>query len=190
MWIERTVLRVRQLIREGRAKSARETDWHIALGLANEVGYLHEGTINFVDNQLNPRTGTLRVRGVFPNKDEALSPGFFGRVRVPMGFPHRALLVCDRAIDTDQGQKIVYVVNKDNKVLSRAVQLGALHDGLRAIEEGLKQSDRVLVSGLQQVRPGALVEPTLVDMPVSEVQAPVLAVRDQTTTANAGKALP
>ena len=187
---ERTVLRVRQLIREGRAKSARETDWHIALGLANEVGYLHEGTINFVDNQLNPRTGTLRVRGVFPNKDEALSPGFFGRVRVPMGFPHRALLVCDRAIDTDQGQKIVYVVNKDNKVLSRAVQFRALHDGLRAIEEGLKQSDRVLVSGLQQVRPGALVEPTLVDMPVSEVRAPVLAVRDQTTTANAGKALP
>jgi RND family efflux transporter MFP subunit len=162
---ERTVLRVRQLIREGRAKSARETEWHIALALALERGYPHEGTINFVDNQLNPRTGTLRIRGVFPNKDEAISPGFFGRVRVPIGFPHRSLQVSDRSIDTDQGQKIVYVVNKDNKVLSRPVQLGALHDGLRVIEEGLKQSDRVLVSGLQQVRPGDLVEPTLVDMP-------------------------
>ena len=82
---ERTVLRVRQLIREGKAKSARETEWPVSLGLANEEGFPHQGTINFVDNQVNPKTGTLRVRGVFPNKDEALSPGFFARVRVPIG---------------------------------------------------------------------------------------------------------
>src|SRR5206468_2343833 len=105
---ERTVLRVRQLIREGKAKSARETEWPVTLGLATEEGFPHQGTINFVDNQVNPKTGTLRVRGVFPNKDEALSPGFFARVRVPIGRPHQALLVSDRALDNDQGQKILY----------------------------------------------------------------------------------
>ncbi len=137
----------------------------MALGLATEEGFPHQGTINFVDNQVNPKTGTLRVRGVFPNKDEALSPGFFARVRVPIGPPHKALLVSDRALDTDQGQKILYVVNDKNEVVSRPVRLGALHDGLRAIEDGLKPGERVIVNGLQLVRPGITVEPKLVDMP-------------------------
>jgi RND family efflux transporter MFP subunit len=163
---ERTVLRVRQLIREGKARSARETEWPVSLGLATEEGFPHRGTINFVDNQVNPKTGTLRVRGVFPNKDEALSPGFFARVRVPIGQPHRALLVTDRAIDNDQGQKVLYVVNEKNEVVSRPVRLGALHDGLREIEGGLKPGERVVVNGLQQVRPGLTVEPKLVDNPV------------------------
>ncbi len=121
---ERTVLRVRQLIREGKASSAREAEWPVSLGLAIEEGFPHRGTINFEDNQVNPKTGTLRVRGVFPNKDEALSPGFFARVRVPIGRAHRALLVTDRAIDTDQGQKVLYVVNEKNEVVSRPVRLG------------------------------------------------------------------
>ena len=167
---ERTVLRVRQLIREGKARSAREAEWPVSLGLANEEGFPHQGTINFEDNQVNPKTGTLRVRGVFPNKDEALSPGFFARVRVPIGQAHRALLVTDRAIDTDQGQKVLYVVNKKNEVVSRPVRLGALHDGLREITEGLKPGERVIVNGLQQVRPGVTVEPKLVDMPTSRVR--------------------
>jgi RND family efflux transporter MFP subunit len=164
---EHAVLRVRKLIREGKAKSARESEWPVAMGLANETGFSHTGTINFVDNQINAKTGTLRVRGVFPNKDEVLTPGLFARVRVPVGFPHAALLISDRAIDTDQGQRIVYVVNGENKVVSRPVRLGALHDGLRVIEEGLKPGERVIVTGLQQVRPGATVEPKLVEMPVS-----------------------
>ena len=163
---ERTVLRVRQLIREGKARSARETEWPVSLGLATEEGFPHRGTINFVDNQVNPKTGTLRVRGVFPNKDEALSPGFFARVRVPIGQAHRALLVTDRAIDNDQGQKVLYVVNEKNEVVSRPVRLGALHDGLREIAGGLKPGERVVVNGLQQVRPGLAVEPKLVDHPV------------------------
>src|SRR5438105_2430018 len=157
---EYTVLRVRKLIREGKAKSARETELRVFLGLANEDGYPHRGTVNFVDNQVNPKTGTLRLRGVFPNKDDALSPGYFARVRVPIGFPHRALLVSDRALDTDQGQKIVYVVDKENKVVTRPVRLGALHDGLREVTEGLKPGERVIVNGLQQVRLGVTVEPT------------------------------
>src|SRR5947209_13429748 len=135
---EYTVLRVRQLIREGKARSARDAEIHVSLGLANEDGFPHKGVVNFVDNQVNPKTGTLRLRGVFPNKDEALAPGYFARVRLPIGFLHRALLVSDRAIDTDQGQKILYVVNEKNEVISRPVRLGALHDGLRAITDGLK----------------------------------------------------
>jgi len=164
---ERTVLRVRQLIREGKAKSARETEWPVSLGLSADEGYSHQGTINFVDNQVNPRTGTLRVRGVFPNGGEAISPGFFARVRVPVGFPRKALLVTDRAIDNDQGQKILYVVNDNNEVASRPIRVGALHDGLRAIEDGLRPGERIIVTGLQQVRPGVTVEPKLVDMPVA-----------------------
>jgi len=164
---ERTVLRIRQLIREGKAKSASETVWPVSLGLATEKGFPHQGTINFVDNQVNPKTGTLRVRGVFPNKDESLSPGFFARVRVPIGPPHQALLVSDRALDNDQGQKILYVVNDKKVVVSRAVRVGAVHDGLREIEDGLKPGERVIVNGLQLVRPGLIVEPKLTDMPVS-----------------------
>lgn len=108
------------------------------------------------------------MRGVFPNKDEALSPGFFARVRVPIGFPHKALLVAERALDTDQGQKVVYVVDKDNRVASHPVRLGALHDGRREITDGLNPGERVIVNGLQLVRPGMTVESKLVDMPTSK----------------------
>jgi RND family efflux transporter MFP subunit len=162
---ERTVQRVSQLVREGKVKWARKTEWPVALGLATEEGFPHQGTVNFLDNQVNPKTGTLRTRGVFPNKDEALSPGFFARVRVPIGPPHQALLVSDRALDTDQGQKILYVVNDKNEVVSRPIRVGALHDGLREITDGLKPGERVIVNGLQQVRPGTTAEPNLVDMP-------------------------
>jgi RND family efflux transporter MFP subunit len=172
---ERTVLRVRQLIREGKSKSARETKWPVSLALATEEGFPHQGTINFEDNQVNPKTGTLRVRGVFPNKDEALTPGFFTRVRVPIGQAHRALLVTNRAIDSDQGQKVLYVVSERNEVASRPVRLGALHHGLREIIDGLKPGERVIVNGLQQVRPGVTVEPKLVEMrngnPKSEINS-------------------
>lgn len=166
---ERTVLRVRQLIREGKVQSARDVTWPVSVGLANEEGYPHQGVINFVDNQVNPRVGTLRVRAVLDNKDEALSPGYFVRVRVPIGHPHKAFLISDRAIDTDQGQKIVYVVNAENKVAIRAIRLGGTHEGWRAVEEGLTAADRVIVTGIQQIRPGALVDPKVVDMPHSPI---------------------
>jgi RND family efflux transporter MFP subunit len=179
---ERTVLHVRQLIREGKARSA-GAEWPVAIGLANQEGFPHRGTIDFEDNQVNPKTGTLRVRGVFPNKDEALSPGFFARVRVPIGRAHRALLVTDRALDTDQGQKVLYVVNDKNEVVSRPVRLGALHDGLREIAEGLRPGETVIVNGLQQVRPGVTVQPRLVDMPTSRA-------RDRTGTTRIASARP
>jgi RND family efflux transporter MFP subunit len=163
---EHTALRVRQLVREGKSDSPREGGFPVSLGLANEEGYPHQGTINFVDNQVNPKTGTIRARGVFPNKEQVLLPGLFARVRTPVGRPHKGLLVSERALDTDQGQKILYVVNDKNEVVSRPVQLGALHDGLREITDGLKPGERVIVNGLQQVRPGVKVEPKVVNMPL------------------------
>src|SRR5215831_10112667 len=162
---EHTALRVRQLVREGKSDSPRDGGYPVSLGLANQEGHPHQGTINFVDNQVNPKTGTIRARGVFPNKGEPLLPGFFARVRVPIGRPHQALLVSDRALDTDQGQKILYVLNEKNDVANRPVRLGALHNGLREIADGLKQGERVIVDGMQNVRPGVTVEPNLVDMP-------------------------
>lgn len=165
---ERTVQYVRKLIREGKAKSARDIDLPVMLGLASEEGFPHRGVVNFVDNQVNPKTGTLRLRGVFANDKEELSPGYFARVRVPIGFPHPTLLISDRAIDTDQGQKIVYLVDDDNKIVTRPVTLGARHDGLRAIEQGLQRGDRIVVVGLQQIRPGMVVEAKLIEMPVSK----------------------
>jgi RND family efflux transporter MFP subunit len=164
---EHTVLRVRQLVREGKADSPRDGGVPVRLGLANEEGFLHEGTINFVDNQVSPKTGTMRLRGVFPNQDQVLAPGLFVRVRAPIGRAHKALLVSERALDSDQGQKILYVVSDKDEVVARPVHLGALHDGLREITDGLTPGDRVIVSGLQQVRPGVKVEPKLVDMPLS-----------------------
>ena len=155
---------MRRLIREGKAQSARDIELPVLLGLSNEDGFPHRGTINFVDNQINPRTGTLRLRGVFANEDEFLSPGYFVRVRLPIGNPREALLVNERALDSNQGQRVVYVVNEQNEVVSRDVELGARHDGLRVIEQGLSAQDRVVVNGLQHVQPGAAVETKLVDM--------------------------
>jgi RND family efflux transporter MFP subunit len=164
---EYTALRVRQLIREGKSPSVRDGGFPLSLGLANEQSHPHQGTINFVDNQVNPKTGTIRLRGVFPNKDQVLLPGFFARVRVPIGRPHKALLVNERALDTDQGQKILYIVDEKNEVVTRPVKLGVLQNGLREIAEGLKARDRVVVNGLQQVRPGTTVETKVVDMPAA-----------------------
>ena len=169
---EQTVLRVRQAMRQDHARSPDEMAWLVSLGLTTEGGFPHQGTINFVDNQVNEKTGTLRLRGVFPNKDEVLSPGYFARVRVPLGPPHPTLLVSDRALDNDQGQRVLYVVNDKNEVLSHPVRVGALHDGLRAIEEGLKPGERVIVNGLQHVRPGLTVEPKLVPMPIPAIWNP------------------
>ena len=162
-----TFLHVNRLIREGKIKSAPDVLPPLMLGLVNEDGFPHVGQIDFVDNQVDPGTGTMKTRGVFPNKDRVLTPGLFARIRVPVGEPHRATLVADRAVDTDQGQKVCYVVSQGNVVDKRTVRLGGLHDGLRKIESGIKPGELVIVDGIQRVRGGIAVEPKVADMPVS-----------------------
>src|SRR4029077_5053428 len=135
-------LKVRGLVSEGKLPSPEEgAVVPILAALADEEGFPHKGFINFSDNRVNPKTGTLRVRGVIENpvvkgqRFRQLSPGLFARVRLPLGEPRRALLANERAIDTDQGQKILYLVDDKKAVDSRAVRLGAMHDGLRVIED-------------------------------------------------------
>ncbi len=140
----------------------------VHLGLTNEKGYPHPGKLDFVDNQVDAGTGTLRTCGVFANKDRLLTPGLFVRVRVPLGSSHAGLLVADRAIDTDQGQKVLYVVNRENIVEKRVVKLGSLHDGLREIASGLKTKEQVIIEGIQRVRAGVKVTPAVMEMPVGK----------------------
>jgi RND family efflux transporter MFP subunit len=169
---ERTVLQVQRMIREGKSDSARDTEKPLYLGLANEEGFPHRGVIDFIDNQLDAATGTIRLRGSFSNKDGRLTSGLFVRVRVEIGRPHTGLLVTERAVMTDQGQKFLYVLAtaKDDpkKVIvdRRDVTAGGLFDGLRVIEAGLRADDQVVVNGLQRVRPGMPVTPELRDMPL------------------------
>ena len=106
----------------------------------------------------------VRLRGLFANKDLSLAPGLFVRIRLPMGAAYEATLVAEKALGTDQGQKFVYVVDKDNMVAYRRVQVGRLHHGLRAISEGLAEGDNVIVSGLQRAKPGHAVTPDMVPM--------------------------
>jgi RND family efflux transporter MFP subunit len=152
---------IKQLVPCGKYKTAPETLPPVLLGMAAEAGFPHAGVMDFVDNQVDSGTGTLKMRGVFANKDGALTSGMFVRVRVPLGKVHQAVLITDRAVDTDQGQKVVYVVNADNTVEKRDVRLGRLHDGLREIESGVKLGDRVIVDGIQRVRGGVKVEPKM-----------------------------
>jgi RND family efflux transporter MFP subunit len=165
---ERTVLRIQAMIREGKFKSAREAKVRVDLGTQLEQGHPHQGFINFVDNRIDPSTGTLRVRGEFPNADAALSPGLFVRIRLPLGEAQESLVVTESAIGTDQGIRFVYVVDDENKVTQRTVTVGALRDGLRVIESGLQPGERVIVRGLQRVREGVRVESTEVEMPGME----------------------
>jgi multidrug efflux system membrane fusion protein len=168
---EPTLLRIRHAVNSGAIKLTADKKFPVLMGLQGEEGFPHHGTIDFVNNQVNSATGSIAVRGVFENpKPEGgtrlLSPGMFVRVRLPIGEPHSALLVIDRAIASDQGLKFVYVVDKDHKVQYRRVTIGALQqDGLREIAKGLKENDWVLVGGLQQVRPQLEIQSEERDMP-------------------------
>lgn len=171
------VLRLRRLIQEGKVKAS-ETEMPVAIGLEDEdTGvFPHEGTVNFVDNQVDPNMGTLCYRGVFPNPKGMLSPGLNVHVRVPVGDPHPAILIAERALVQDQGRAFVYVVNEKNEVAYRLVKPGPSQDGLLVIEEGLNKGERVVLSGLQRIRPGVTVEPKLAEAsPPSSTPAPVAA---------------
>jgi RND family efflux transporter MFP subunit len=130
----------------------------VLMRLANQEDFSTVGRINFLDNRLNATTGTIRMRGVFDNPRGYLKSGLFVRIRLPIGNPYSTLLIPDEAIQSDQGRKYVFVVNNQNTVEYRPVQIGQAIHGLRAIKEGLSQNERVVVGGVQRVRPGTVVE--------------------------------
>ena len=189
---EPTVLRIADLIRQGKFGPAEEevAKIPVRLQLANEKGFPHEATLDFVNNQLDKATATLLVRAVVPNPKPAngprvFYPNMFARVRVPTSPPGQALLVNAGAVGTDQDLKYLYVVDEDNKVVRRAVKLGSLQDGLWVVAEGLKPGEHVIVNGLQRVQPGATVNPRLVPMPMpTQGSLPPLALKTPAPTPN------
>lgn len=138
--------------------SLRELDIPCYVQLANETDYPHEGKLDFASAEVNRTTGTARLRGVFENKDRSLVSGLFVRLRIPISKPYQALLIPERALATDQNIRFVYVVGEDGKAERRNVELGEQRGELRIIKSGLAMGDRVIVKGLQRVRPGQQVE--------------------------------
>lgn len=136
----------------------------VTMALANESGFPHAGRIDFVDNELRPGSGTIRLRAVFDNNDAHFTPGLFVRLQLRDGDARPRALIDDRAVATDLGNKFVYVLDKDKKVEYRRVVTGPLVDGLRVVDDGLTAKDVVVVNGLQHVRPGVEVAPTTVAM--------------------------
>ncbi|TDI47849.1 MAG: efflux RND transporter periplasmic adaptor subunit [Acidobacteria bacterium] len=158
---ERIVLEL--LSHRGRTVSERirspEEEVQAFLGLANEDGWPHTGRLDYVDNTVDANTGTIQIRGVFPNTDGLLFPGLFARIRVPTELQKGALLVIERAIGTDLGGKYLLIVGEGNMVELRHVELGRLEDGMRVIVSGLEAGERYIINGLQRARPGLPVSP-------------------------------
>jgi RND family efflux transporter MFP subunit len=163
---DQTMLSFKKLVREGKLKSYEAAKLKVLLGLPDEDGYPHEGVIDFVDNKVTPGTGTISVRGKFPNKDRAIAAGLFVRIRVPIGEPHKAILVSETALGSDQGQKYLLIVNTKNVVERRNVKVGSLSNGLREILDGITLTDRVITDGILRVRPGIQVQPRPGPMPL------------------------
>jgi multidrug efflux system membrane fusion protein len=157
---EADYVRYRRLDAEGKRGSSRDTPNPVRVRLADETAWAHAGVMNFVDNEINPHTGTIRGRAVFDNKDGFLTPGTFGRLRL-YGGAIDALLIPDAAIVSDQANKVVLVVGADNKVLARPVTLGGMARGLRVVASGISPADRIVITGLANpfVRPGVTVAP-------------------------------
>jgi RND family efflux transporter MFP subunit len=153
--------------------SSQKAEIPVFLGLATEPGYPHEGTLDFSESRVDSGTGTLQLRGIFPNpgKSPVLVPGLFARIRMPIEKQENALLVTERAIGADQGGRYLLTVNRENVVEKRPIRIGQLVDGLRVINEGLRAEEWVIVNGLQRARPGAKVAPEQTDMASLTVSA-------------------
>ena len=157
---EADYLRYSRLAASAGGLSSREAATPVQINLADETDWPHRGVMNFVDNRLNSRSGTIRGRAVFSNEDMFLTPGTFGRARV-FGGDIDALMIPDQAVSSDQASKVVMTVGPDNKIVPKPVILGPMAEGLRVITSGLSASDQVVISGIANpfVRPGAVVDP-------------------------------
>jgi membrane fusion protein, multidrug efflux system len=142
-----------RLAAAGTRPSSRDAPNPVAVRLADETEFTHVGRMDFVDNAINPKTGTIRARAIFDNKDGFLTPGFFGRVRL-FGGTHDGLLIPYGAVASDQASKIVFTVADDGTVGTKRVELGPIIDGLRVVRSGLAPTDRLVIDGLPRARPG------------------------------------
>jgi multidrug efflux system membrane fusion protein len=162
---ERSYLRYNEMSRNGTRASSRDARNPVRVGLADDVGFPYEGEMDFMDNQVNPDTGTIRARALLPNPDRVFTPGLFARVQLAGSDTFRAMLIDDKAVLTDQDRKYVYIVAGDGSAQRRDVRLGRMADGLRVVEEGLEPQDRVIVHGVQKVfMPGMPVNAQMIAM--------------------------
>lgn len=159
---EQTFLRYSELARKGERAGTKNP---VRVGLATDTGHPHTGTVDFIDNQVDPRTGTIRARAVLDNKARVFTPGLFARVQLEGSGQFKAMLIDDKAVMTDQDRKYVYVVGPKNAAMRKDVVLGPVVDGLRVVESGLGPQDRVIVHGVQKVFfPGMPVAPKQIAM--------------------------
>jgi RND family efflux transporter MFP subunit len=158
---EQDVLRIRENIARRGLTPEDLRKVPIEVGLQTETGYPHEGTLDYYSPTVNQSTGTLTARAILQNPDQVLLPGYFARVRIPLGQPQNGLLVPDTALGSDQGGRYLLVVNKDSTVEQRKVEIGQLVDGMRVIQSGVTPDDRVVLSGLLRAIPGQTVDPQM-----------------------------
>lgn len=164
---ESDLLRFRQQVKEGKRVDYHKDTIRLDLALGDEEGFPHEGRLDYADPGVDPGTGTVMARGIFPNDDHRIVPGLFVRVRVALEEHDKALLVPELALGADQGGSFLLVVGGDNVVEQRPVKLGAAVEAMRVIESGLKPDDLVIVNGLQRARPGQKVDPKRVAPPAA-----------------------
>jgi RND family efflux transporter MFP subunit len=176
---ERTLLQVSRQLQTGELKNVQETAYPFSVGLADEPSFPRKGSVNFMDNKVDPGTGTLRLRGTTANSDGMLTPGLFVRCHLPLGAPRHVIQVSEQALGSDQGQKFVYLVDEKNEIVYRPIKVGRLYEGLRVVESGLSTTDKVVVIGLQRVQPGTKVNPKLAEMPVRPHATNVIATPDK-----------
>ena len=160
---------VLEYLRWKREHGSTDADPTVHLKLEDEKDYLHEGVLDYLENQIDPATGTAMIRGVFPNPDGVLYPGLFVLIRIPKESMPDTVLVEEQAIGTNLKGKYVYVVDKDNMARQRSIELGALIDGMRVVREGLSADESYIISGLQRARPGLPVTP----QPAKPAETPV-----------------
>lgn len=178
---ERVFLKYNELARQG----ARSEESPVYLGLSNEDGHPYLGHMDFMDNQVDPRTGTIRGRAVFDNRDGRFTPGLYARLKLVGSGTYDAVLIKDVAVGTDLGKKFVLVLDAEGKVKYRAIDLGPKLHGLRIVRNGLGEGDRIVVNGLQRVRPGMAVEAK--DVPMADEET-IAALREERRAVEAAEA--
>ena len=166
---EQSYLKYARLAETGKRADTRDsTSNPVYMALANDSNYQHVGRVDFVDNRIDAQTGTIRVRASFPNDDNDLLPGLFARIRLVGSDSYEGILIDEKAVGTDLNNKFVLVVNSNNELEYRAIELGEKVNGLRIVTEGLTPKDKIVVNGLQRVRANMKVDPQLVPMASSE----------------------
>ncbi|KQB53557.1 RND transporter MFP subunit [Pseudomonas endophytica] len=183
---ERVFLKYSQLARDGK----RGQTTPVYLGLSNEEGNPHLGQMNFVDNQVNPKTGTIRGRAVFDNRDGSFTPGLYARLKLVGSGTYDAVLINDEAVGTDLGKKFVLVMDGNNNTAYRSIDLGPKIEGLRIVRSGLNKDDTIIVKGLQRVLPGSPVTPEVIPMASEQTLAALAQQRHALEASNLSPATP